>query len=136
MSDWTLLRKGGTPLYIEYGHTFTKNLFGYDSQIRIDQDAEIRLDLTPNLRARNKQGNDYLDARELADGAVANLTLLQLDDERILEGIIRSVKRLPGPPRTWRLTLNLEREWSFEVELELRRPQTISIHCCATATSG
>jgi hypothetical protein len=135
MSDWTTLRKGGTHLYLEYGHTFTNNLFGHDSKIRTNHDAEIHLDLTPNLRTNNKQSNEYIDARELADGAVARLTLLQLDDERIFEGIVRSVKRLPGPPRSWILTLNLGREWSFQVELNLTRPRRISIHCCATGTS-
>ena len=71
MSDWTTLRKGGTHLYLEYGHTFTKNLFGYDSKICTGHDAEIQLDLTPNLRTKNKQSNEYIDARDLADGAVA-----------------------------------------------------------------
>ncbi|HXM71129.1 MAG TPA: hypothetical protein VN970_08345 [Thermoanaerobaculia bacterium] len=116
--DWITLRKGGTHLYLEYGSSFTNNLLCHNVQVRIGHDVDIRLTLTPNLRTRNKQSSDYIDARDLADGAIAYLTLLQLEDAKIVKGIARSLKGMPDMPRTWRLTISLEQEWPFEVEPE------------------
>lgn len=120
MNGWMSVRKGSTHLHVSYGHTFSNNLSGYDTQIRVEPTFEIRLDLSPNLRTRSKQSNTYLDARDLADGEIARLKLLQVYDDRLLEAIARSMRRLSAPPRTWTLTLFLSKEWSFVVTPELR----------------
>ena len=72
MDRWTMVRKGGTGVHLSYGHTFTNNLYAYSTQIRDEPELEIRVDLTPNLKKRNKQTNTYMDARELADGKLAD----------------------------------------------------------------
>ncbi len=120
MNDWITVRKGGTHLHIAYGNTYTNNLLGYNTQIHEAPNFKIQLDLSPNLRGRNKQTNTYLDARELAGGEIAKLTLIQMDDERILEAIDQSLQRLPETPKIWTLTLNLEQVWPFDVEPEFR----------------
>ena len=120
MDDWITLLKGDTHLYLEYNKDFTNNLDGYNIQIREKPEFEIRLDLSQNLRKRNRQTNTYYDARELADGAIAKLELLQLDHERILRDIARYLSNLPSKPDTWKLSLQLESDWSFVVTPEVK----------------
>lgn len=127
MNDWITARKGSTGLYIEYGNAETNSLHGYNTQIREEPEFEIRIDLSPNLRIRNKQDDQYPDARALADGEMSRLTLLQIEDAKIVEAIVRSLKRFPKMPTIWRLTLNLQQVWSFKVEPELS-PESLSLH--------
>ncbi|KKL23519.1 hypothetical protein LCGC14_2424560, partial [marine sediment metagenome] len=87
MDNWITLRKGGNLLHLSYGHTFSNNLYGHNLQLRTHPEFEIKLDLSPNLRVRNRQRNCYYDARELADGAIKELKLLQLDDRMAIKAI-------------------------------------------------
>jgi hypothetical protein len=120
MDNWITLRKGGNPLHLSYAHTFTNNLYGHNLQLRTHPEFEIKLDLSPNLRVRNKQSSCYYDARELTDGAITELKLLQLDDRRALKIIASALHRLSKKPETWKLTLHLDRDWSFSVKPELK----------------
>jgi len=131
MNEWIPLRRSGTHLHLSYDQTFTNNLSGYNIQLREKPEFEIWLDLSPNLRKRNKQSNIYQDARELADGAIANLSLLQLDDERTLQAIAQSLLNLPNKPDTWKLTLQIERDWFFIVTPEVKsfhRTNSLFLH--------
>lgn len=119
---WTTVRKGSDHLYIAYGHTFTNNLFGHNLQFRTEPEFELRFDLSPSLRSRNKQSNAYIDARELADGEIAQLELVQFDDQKALQIFAAAIKRMPERPKTWKLTLHLDRDWSFTVKPELKGP--------------
>jgi hypothetical protein len=83
---WTSLKKGGASLYVAYGKTFTNNLFGYDARFRSEPSFEISLDLNQNLRTRNKTTNTYIDARDLADGDIDQLKLVQIVDDGLLGG--------------------------------------------------
>lgn len=121
MGDFVTVRKGSTSLHVSYGHGSTNDLYGYNTQIRSDPYFELRIDLTPNLRTQNKQTNTYMDARDLAGGEIARLTMLQIvGDDLILKAVDRSLRRLPTPPETWILTLCLYREWSYIVRPEVK----------------
>ncbi len=118
--DWTTLNKGGTHLHIAYGHTHTNNLYAYEVRVRTRPSVELSLDLNGNLRTRNKEENTYYDARELAQGKIAELKLVQLDDERTVKHLGRALKRLPRAPSEWTLVIQLEGRHSFRVRPKLR----------------
>jgi len=115
MNRWIVLRKGGIHLHISYGTGFTNNLLGYNIKLRDQPELEIQIDLSPNLHKRNKQINTYRDARELADGTISDLTLIQLDDTRVIKAIDQSRRRFLNVSNKWKLTLYLGREWPFIV---------------------
>jgi len=119
MNRWVTIRKGGKPLYLVYGDTYANTLLGYSFQFRCCPHLEIRFDLSPNLRVRSKQSKRYCDARELANGAIADLNLLQFDNDTDLEPIAEALDRLPEKPQTWKLTLHLDRDWSFSAKPEV-----------------
>lgn len=118
--DWDT-GKGSTLLYLEYGHTFSNNIFGHNSRIWSEGPAvEIRLDLNPNLRGRSKETGTFLDARELADGGIAQLKLVDITDQRLFEQLGRLLKSLEDRPLSWWLTLELEGDRRFEVLPEVQ----------------
>jgi len=116
--SWTSLRKGGTLLYIAYGKTYTNNLFGHDVRVRTEPSLEFSLDLNRNLRTRNKSENSYYDARELADGRVEGLKLVQLTDDYIIERLRRVLAHAREVPREWNLIIELEGRHAFRVRPE------------------
>lgn len=115
---WTLLRKGGTPLHIAYGKTYTNNLYGHDVRVRTGPSLEFSLDLNRNLRTRNKSENSYYDARELADGRVEVLKLVQLTDNYIIKRFRRVLAHAREVPREWNLIIELEGRHAFRVRPE------------------
>ena len=132
MAYWKTARKGSTGIHVSYGHTFSNNLYAENSRVWSEgPDIEIRLDLNGNLRSRTKQDNMYMDARELADGEIDRLELLQIDHDRLLDTLRRALKGFAGEPQTWYLTVELKGDHRFEVEPELRREgqwQSLFLH--------
>lgn len=119
--EWTTLRKGPASLHITYGLTFTNNLSGYNTRVRVieprrsgEPSVELVIDLTPNLRTRNKAANDYADASELANGDIAELKFLQILDDRIIRLLDRLGSDIDGL-RPWRLTIELAASHTFMV---------------------
>ena len=84
MSGWRALRKTGTPVCIAYGHTSTNNLTARNFECRADAGFELRLDLSGNLRTRARTSNCRIDAQDLADGGVAEITLVQISEEGVV----------------------------------------------------
>jgi hypothetical protein len=114
---WRSLKKGSVGIHISYGDTFTNSLSATDFQLRISPRFEISFDLNKNLRTKNKQNFSYIDARHLADGEIAQLKMVQINDSRILDRIMESYK-FAGKPREWYLMIHLEGERSFRVHPE------------------
>lgn len=115
------VRKGyDASVYLAFAHTFSNNIFAYNTRLRDEPELEIRVDLNPNLRGRSKDTNTYLDATELADGDIEQLTLYQTEDEMLIKALDRTLSRLGGSPDTWRLTLELKGDHSFLVKPEVR----------------
>jgi hypothetical protein len=116
MSDWVLLKKGGIHLHLTYGNDFTNNVFGYDCRFRDKPEFEISFDLSKNLKTRNKQTNTYLDALELNNGEIKNLSLFQFSDHTIFKSLNQIFQNLTSVPKVWKLTIHLGRDWSFVVK--------------------
>jgi hypothetical protein len=131
MNRWIMIRKSASPLHISYGKEFTNNLSGYNIQYREQPEFEIQIDLSPNLHKRNKQINTYQDAQELADGAILNLELIQLDDRRVRQAIIQSGPRVRNLSNKWKLTLCLGKEWSFTVTAQVVGSDSLILRVCA-----
>lgn len=125
---WTDLRKGSTHLHVEYGHAHTNSLFGHAVRARAANTVDLSIDLNPNLRGRNKSTNTYYDARELADGAIDRLTLVQLADEHILGGLERVLQHCNGVPDEWTLLVELEGQHRFRVQPQVRSHGTLCLY--------
>jgi len=76
---WYSLRRTSIHIHVSYGLTFSNNLSASNFMYRTSPEFEFRFDLNLNLRTRNKQTNTYYDARELADGAIRDLKLVQIE---------------------------------------------------------
>lgn len=111
---WFSVRKGSTALHVAYRATFTNNLSGYRTRVREGPIQEIAVDLNPNLQARNRSTVTYLDARELADGGLQGLEMLQFADAGVVDALLARV----SPARDWRLCLELEGTHTFDVRAE------------------
>jgi hypothetical protein len=115
---WRTLRKGATLLYIEYGHAHTQ-LWADNTRARVGARLELEVDLSRQLRLRNKRMNSYIDARDLADGAIKRLGLVQLNDKRIVDGLADLFNRAPDHEMLWDLTVLIEGVYRFAVRPEM-----------------
>lgn len=123
--DWRSLRKTGSSVHLSYRGTFSNNLVATAFQFRTSPEFELRFDLNSNLHTRSRTSNRYSDARELADGAIRQLEMVQLDEPQITSQLAQAVIGLREQPTSWTLTILLDdREYRFRVEPE---PQAGSI---------
>lgn len=120
--QWRTLRKSAVSLFVEYGNTFSNNLWAYNLRARLNPQLEISADLNPNLRSRNRQENGYLDARELADGRISELKTFQVTDEYAMENLRKFLRGRDDIPGVWCLRIELEGEHVFDVEPEYYQP--------------
>lgn len=121
MDCWRTVRKGGFDIHVSYGHTYSNNLYAYNTRVRGEPQLEIEVDLNPNLRRRDKDSSMALDARELADGGIARLKLFQIDDPKLLGALEVIGRELGGLPETWLLTVLLNGTHRFRVTPELKQ---------------
>jgi len=119
--SWITIRKTPCHLYISYGHTWTDHLYGHNVRVRNDQDFQIAIDLNPNLRVQNKASDVYADAKDLADGSIASLNYIQLNDDYTLERLENQSLRLNPVPKVWTLVLELNGIHTFKVRPEYER---------------
>ena len=129
MRNYITARKSSCLLYVEYRQTFSNNIFAYNTRISPGPDIEIRIDLNPNLRGRSKETNTYIDTRDLANGCIRKLKLIQIDETQIIDKMRSILKALPEPPTTWSLLLELEQEWRFDVKPELKHVNDYQALC-------
>jgi hypothetical protein len=123
--SWLSLKKGGSGLHVAYADTSTSNLRGYDAKVRIRPTVEISLDLNRNLRTKNKSENGYVDARELADGEIDQLELVQICDERVIDRLSQAVEMADNPASEWGLTIELEGQHKFCVRPDPDRSDSV-----------
>jgi hypothetical protein len=127
---WYSLRKTSVSLYLEYGSTYTGNLSADNIEAAaIDFTLMVKFDLNRNLRTRNKAENSFIDAQELAQGKINQLTCLQCDDKHVLSQLMNLLKRLinteQAPNGNWRLIIKLNGDHEFDVIPEFRSPNTL-----------
>ena len=108
-----ILRKTAAHVSVTYSHgNFSNNLNGTDFLLH-ESEKEILLtvDLSTNLRVRNKASNCYADAIELASDH-SKLAMLQIDEQQIIDGLISAKKKNPNAP--WYFQINLGEKGSFK----------------------
>ena len=123
--SWLSLKRGGSSLHVAYADTYTNNLYGYDARVRIRPTVEISLDLNRNLRTKNKSENGYIDARELADGEIDQLEVVQICDERVKDRLAEAVEMADNPASEWGLTIELEGQHKFRVWPDADRSDSV-----------
>jgi hypothetical protein len=124
---WDPVRKTSTIVHVSYDHT-TATLFAEDIRVRPDDPFDISIDLGKNLRTRHKGVGTYLDARDLADGEIATLQSVRIDDDQVYERIERHVGCLDSVPKIWRLHIELEGSHWFNVRPEARGRHCLVLH--------
>ena len=98
------LRKGTAGISIEYvTGDYSNNLVGAEFELEeLGTDICINIDLTGNLRVRNKATNSYADAIELIEDH-ASLKSVQIDDVQVVKGLVAAHHRSPNA--RWMLKL-------------------------------
>lgn len=119
--SWITLKKGGVNVHVAYSKDFSNNLFVYNTQICVKPEFTLKFDFNPNLKTKTKTTNTYLDARDLAEGEIKELTLIQIDDNTMLKQISKILNMENLIPDTWNLIIELEGEYSFKVKPEFQR---------------
>tara|TARA_A100000171_G_C2105560_1_gene132119 strand:- start:143 stop:559 length:417 start_codon:yes stop_codon:yes gene_type:complete len=130
------LRKTKAHVSLHYQHSFSNNLYAENIAAEIAETITLSFDLNCNLRGRNKQTNTYVDAKDLADGDIDELETFQFDDKRVIERISEMASRLNATPEIWRLIVQLDGEYRFDVRPEYREQHTyrsITLHVISNA---
>lgn len=100
------LRKTSEGVSVTYSNgNFSNNLTGTLFTIEAADDiVEIGIDLSCNLKVKNKQSNCFYDVNELAEDH-ALLEAVQIDNDRIIDDLIKENKKYPDA--VWKLKLSL-----------------------------
>lgn len=120
---WESLRKGTSIVLVETEHT-TDKVFAVSIRLREDDEARARdvsLDLNKSLRTRSKGVGTYLDARRLADGAIAKIKGITIDERGVLDGLRAKLTHMDEQPTTWRMHVALAGDHWFLVKPEYRQ---------------
>lgn len=138
MGYWMTARKGDAGIHIsDCRGGFTNNLTVQNSRVFSEgPDIQITMDLNGNLRSRTKQDNAYLDAWDLVNGGIGDLSLIQIDDDRFIDVLIRRLQGFRGKPSAWYLTLELQGDHTFQVEPEFKtmhRLRILNLHIVGPA---
>lgn len=113
-SLWRSICKGSTGTHLEYGPTYTSHLSAKNLECRLVGALEIRIDLSHNLRVRNKQSFQYIDSRELAAGKIKILKRIRLNG--IADRFVKSARTFDfAGDLDWVLLVSLDGEQRFSV---------------------
>lgn len=97
---------------------FSNNLMG--SNVELEEICDrlcLSVDLARNIRVRNKQSSCFYDACQLIERH-AKLSSVQIDDERIREGLAAASKRFPRA--RWEIKIGLGEKGTFNYRAEAR----------------
>lgn len=85
-----IIRKTSFGVSVTYKNgNFSNNLNGKNATILVENNVlYFTIDLSPNLRVKNKAANCFYDINELADDHLL-LDTLQIDDDGILKGLAK-----------------------------------------------
>lgn len=112
------LRKTSVNIPITYSNgEFSNNLTGSDFTIEVrDHIITIGIDLSRNLRVRNKQSNCYFDAQHLTlDHEL--LQSMQIPNPQIVSGLTQIRKR--NRDAIWKLELKLGEDTSYRYAMSV-----------------
>lgn len=101
-----ILRKTAVQVSVTYSDgNFSNNLNGTDFRLsESEKEILLSVDMSSNLRVRNKSSNCYADAVELAEDHT-KLDMFQIDDEQIVKGLVATKKN------------NSNASWFFQIDL-------------------
>lgn len=129
---WDTLRKSYVIIHVAYDHT-TATLFAENISVRAGDPFDLSIDLNKNLRTRYKSVGTCIDARDLANGEIGTLQSVQIDDDKIYDGIERHLGSLDEVPKVWRLHVALEGAHWFTVRPEVRGRRSLWFHVLSPA---
>jgi len=120
MKEWSVIHKGKVNIYMSYARIFTNNIYASNFALRHTDRVELQFSLDCNLAARNKRGNDYEDARELADGEISKVQSVEIHHARIRDAVVSALSTRPKRPTVVQLSILLEGEHRFPCNSEAR----------------
>jgi len=114
------LRKTSAGVSVTYSTgNFSNNLTGMNFAIEVkDGIIKVSIDLSSNLRVRNKESNCFFDANEFAEDH-ALLKSLQIDDEQTIVGLIKASQM--NPDAVWELEISIGDKGLFKYKVSLSR---------------
>jgi hypothetical protein len=95
--------KTRTQVPVTYSHSFSNNLSGTFEVGRLDDSVCLSVDLSCNLRVRNKEQNGYQDACDLIEG-YPDLKSIQVPED-VMKSFATACKEAPDSPRKLRVVL-------------------------------
>jgi hypothetical protein len=127
---WHSLRKGGTNIHVRWReHAYSNNLYADDTRLCTDDGVALSLDL--NRALKNRNGSHRYDAEQLLEN-IEHLTLVQLSDEHIIDGLAHhfSIMKRDGVsvPETWTLLVQMNGDHRFRVRWEGKGSSFLLLH--------
>jgi len=117
---WWDLRKGTTQLYVEWGAAQYGTVFATQVRMQKGPPVTIALSLEVSLHQRSKSSTPYLEAKDLADGGLRTLRLVQISDEYAISGLTYHLGHTDDITPPWRLVIELRGQHEFQVDPEFR----------------
>ena len=114
------LRKGSLLLHVQIQHGMNLDLYGSNFEFEYSNEsksATFHIDLSGNLRKRNKQTNTYIDAKSL-ESSTDEIESIQINDGRMIKLIADHLKKLNVDEYSFNLSLLIETYHKFEIGLE------------------
>lgn len=99
-------RKTKSEISLTYQGGAAYSLFASDFSIAKTPPLAIELDLTCNLRVRDKSSNTFADARDFAKGRHAELAAIRIHDAQLCKALRKAHERHPGAG--WRLVVHVQ----------------------------
>jgi len=110
------IRKTSSLISLTYQGGATDGLFATDFTVAELPALAIGLDLTCNVKVRNKSANTYADAVAYSERRHAELASIQIDEAQVCEGLRKADKRHPGAE--WRLIVRMDgRDHAYSVTI-------------------
>ena len=95
-----------------YSNNLTASHFAVDESVGV---ICVKVDMSRNLRVRNKGENCYYDACQLVRDH-SKLTSIQIDNGQVIKGLMASSLRVPSA--RWELELGLGNKGSFKYSVQ------------------
>lgn len=111
------LRKTTIGLSVTYSNgSYSNNLMGANITLEESKDSLfLCIDLSSNLRVRNKASNCYYDACELVEQH-SSLKSVQIHETQVIDGLVAAHQKIPAA--YWKLELTLGERGVFKYFIE------------------